>query len=96
MPIYDYLCKGCGVEHEISHSMNSQAQECPSCGSKELQKLITAPAGIVFNGSGFYETDYKRKGSGKSESANVASESGGSSGNSGGSCKHNKSACACH
>ena len=33
---------------------------CPKCGGK-TKKLIGAGAGIIFKGSGFYETDYKRK-----------------------------------
>ncbi len=93
MPIYDYLCKDCGQEHEIFHSLNEVAQECPSCKGKALQKLVSAPAGIVFNGSGFYETDYKRKAKPEAETATMSSKSSDSSG---GSCKHGKSACACH
>ncbi|PWU04978.1 MAG: transcriptional regulator [Verrucomicrobia bacterium] len=91
MPTYDYLCKACGQEHEIFHSINEKATECPSCKESALQKLISAPAGLVFSGSGFYETDYKRKG--KSETAAPTTGEIGTS--TGGSCKH-KSSCACH
>lgn len=44
---------------------------CPSCGEDGLKRLIGLGAGIIFKGSGFYETDYKREGSKK------ASDSGG-------------------
>lgn len=86
MPNYDYICEACGEEHEIFHSIKDSVKECPACKKEELKKCITAPLGIMFNGSGFYETDYRRKG--KSESASATESSGGS-------CKH-KSACACH
>lgn len=36
-------------------------RKCPQCGKLKLQRLIGAGAGIIFKGSGFYETDYKRK-----------------------------------
>lgn len=85
MPNYDYFCKACEQEVEIFHSVNDTQIECPLCKEENrLQKLVTAPSGITFSGSGFYETDYKRKT--KSE--------GDSSAQSGSSCKH-QSACAC-
>jgi predicted nucleic acid-binding Zn ribbon protein len=34
---------------------------CPSCGEEGLKRLIGGGAGIIFKGSGFYETDYKKK-----------------------------------
>jgi len=36
-------------------------KKCPSCGKKELVRLIGAGAGIIFKGTGFYETDYRSK-----------------------------------
>lgn len=89
MPIYDYICNACGEEQEISHSISApNAKECCLCKESQLQKVVTAPSGIVFKGGGFYETDYKRKGK-KEPEATKSSEPNGSS------CKHIKSACAC-
>jgi predicted nucleic acid-binding Zn ribbon protein len=34
---------------------------CPECGKEELHRLIGTGSGIIFKGSGFYETDYKKK-----------------------------------
>jgi len=34
---------------------------CPKCSSKKVKRLIGSGSGIIFKGSGFYETDYKRK-----------------------------------
>jgi len=36
-------------------------EKCPECGGG-VRKLISAGGGLIFKGSGFYITDYKRKG----------------------------------
>jgi predicted nucleic acid-binding Zn ribbon protein len=36
-------------------------RKCPACGKLKLRRLMGSGAGIIFRGSGFYETDYKRK-----------------------------------
>ncbi len=61
MPTYDYECKKCGHTSEVFHTMTAKPRvKCPECGAS-TKKLIGAGAGIIFKGSGFYETDYKRK-----------------------------------
>jgi putative FmdB family regulatory protein len=61
MPTYDYECKKCGHTSEVFHTMTAKPRvKCPECGAS-AKKLIGAGAGIIFKGSGFYETDYKRK-----------------------------------
>ena len=61
MPTYDYECKVCGHVSEVFHTMTAKPRvKCPECGGR-TKKLIGAGAGIIFKGSGFYETDYKRK-----------------------------------
>ena len=60
MPTYDYLCDGCGHRFEEFQSMTAKAlRKCPECGKNALQRLIGAGAGVIFKGSGFYETDYR-------------------------------------
>lgn len=60
MPNYDYLCEKCGHEEEIFQNMSAEpVAKCPKCGSKRFKRLIGTGAGIIFKGSGFYETDYK-------------------------------------
>ena len=60
MPTYDYLCDGCGHRFEEFQSMTAKAlRKCPQCGKNALQRLIGAGAGVIFKGSGFYETDYR-------------------------------------
>lgn len=64
MPTYDYVCQACGHALELFQSMSeSPKRKCPECGKLKLQRQIGMGAGIVFKGSGFYETDYKRSGS---------------------------------
>lgn len=84
MPTYAYACGHCGHELEAFQSMKDDPlKDCPECREPRLRRIISGGAGIIFKGSGFYETDYKRaaqKGSeesGKSESGK--SESGDSS-----------------
>ena len=40
---------------------------CPKCGKKALKRLVGTGAGLIFKGSGFYITDYKKKSGAKSE-----------------------------
>ena len=66
MPTYQYECDACQHAFEILQSMkDKKLQKCPKCGKLKLQRLIGTGSGIIFKGSGFYETDYKRKGASK-------------------------------
>ncbi len=79
MPTYDYVCEACGHAFEHFQSMTSRRlRKCPSCGERKLDRLVGRGAGVIFKGSGFYETDYKRSGPRASEQA--ASEKGASDG----------------
>ena len=60
MPTYDYRCDACGHELEIFQSITENPKrKCPKCGKQKLQRVIGTGAGIIFKGSGFYETDYR-------------------------------------
>lgn len=62
MPTYDYKCPKCGTRFERFQKITEPAvARCPKCGAK-AERQISGGHGIVFKGSGFYETDYKRKG----------------------------------
>ena len=62
MPTYDYICQACGHELEIFQSMTeSPKRKCPECGKLKLKRQIGTGAGLIFKGSGFYETDYRSK-----------------------------------
>ena len=60
MPTYDYECENCGHKFEQFQSiMAKPTKKCPECGKMKLHRLIGAGAGIIFKGSGFYQTDYR-------------------------------------
>lgn len=60
MPTYDYVCSACGHRFEEFQSMSSNPlKKCPSCKKLKLERLIGTGAGVIFKGSGFYETDYR-------------------------------------
>jgi putative FmdB family regulatory protein len=60
MPTYDYVCKSCDHEWELFQSITAKPiRKCPECGKLKAQRLIGAGAGIIFKGSGFYQTDYR-------------------------------------
>ncbi len=60
MPTYEYACEGCKHQFEQFQSITSRpTKKCPKCGKMKLQRLIGAGAGIIFKGSGFYQTDYR-------------------------------------
>ena len=63
MPTYEYYCTSCGFEFEEFQSIASEPISiCPKC-SKEVKRKITGGTGLIFKGSGFYITDYKKQGS---------------------------------
>lgn len=67
MPTYEYECLSCGNKFERFHGMlDKPAKRCPKC-RHGVRKILGVGAGIIFKGSGFYETDYKRKGAGTKE-----------------------------
>jgi len=60
MPTYEYICKNCGHELEQFQSITAKAmRQCPECGEKELKRLFGIGSGVIFKGSGFYQTDYR-------------------------------------
>ena len=80
MPTYDYECQACGHAWELFQSMKDDPiKSCPKCKKRKAKRLMGLGAGLIFKGSGFYETDYKRAGSGKKESGGDSGESQSSS-----------------
>ena len=64
MPTYTYECKKCGRSFDVFHAMTANRRvRCTECGGG-CKRRIGIGSGIIFKGSGFYETDY-RKGDGK-------------------------------
>jgi putative FmdB family regulatory protein len=61
MPLYEYKCKKCHRRLEkIQKFSDPPMSKCPECGGA-LEQLLSAPA-VQFKGSGWYVTDYAKKG----------------------------------
>jgi len=62
MPTYEYRCPQGHVFEKFAQTMSGPKRaRCPKCG-KMGTRIISGGAGLVFKGSGFYITDYKRAG----------------------------------
>lgn len=74
MPTYDYECRKCGHRFEKFQSITAApVKTCPKCKGR-VARLLSGGAGIIFKGSGFYQTDYKNR---KTAPAAPAPEKGG-------------------
>lgn len=64
MPTYEYECRKCGHVFDVFQSMTDERiSRCPKCRGKVV-RLFGTGSGIIFKGSGFYETDYRRQSAG--------------------------------
>ena len=60
MPTYDYECENCKDRFELFQAMTAEPiKACPKCKGA-VKRLIGSGAGIIFKGSGFYATDYRK------------------------------------
>ncbi len=60
MPTYEYECRACGHQFERFQSMTAKPlTRCPACKRARVRRLIGRGAGVLFKGSGFYQTDYR-------------------------------------
>ena len=74
MPTYAYQCESCGNEFDLRQSFSaSTEQPCPACEGVGRRRL-SLPA-VIYKGSGFYTTDYARKGMGESSSSSASPSS---------------------
>lgn len=78
MPTYDYKCDECEHEWELFQRITAKPiRKCPECGKLKARRVIGPGAGIIFKGSGFYETDYRsesyKKGAAADKKANETS-----------------------
>ena len=64
MPLYEYECEACGERFELIRKFSDPPVDvCALCGKGPIARLQSSPA-IQFKGSGFYITDYPKKGEG--------------------------------
>src|SRR5262249_29664013 len=60
MPTYEYRCEACEHNFDEFQSINDKPlKKCPQCGRPKLRRVLGAGAGVIFKGSGFYQTDYR-------------------------------------
>ena len=68
MPTYEYLCNRCQSEFEAVQRISDPPHAaCPLCGAEDTKRLISHTS-FVLKGTGWYATDYGRKGSGGASS----------------------------
>ena len=61
MPTYDYQCVDCGYEFEYFQGMSDEPLRiCPKCNGN-VRRKISGGTGLIFKGSGYYITDYRKK-----------------------------------
>ena len=90
MPAYDFRCTVCHHVVEVRRPGSDQSPvPCPECGAETKQ--VFHPVGVHFKGTGFHNTDYKKKDSGTSDSAK--SDSGASASSEGAACSAASSTC---
>jgi len=76
MPTYDYECGSCNHKYELFQSITAKpVRKCPSCGRQTAKRLIGTGGGVIFRGSGFYQTDYRSEGYKKSAKSETDSSS---------------------
>ena len=62
MPLYEYECDACGRRFEVIQKFSDPPVEtCKECGKGPVRRLLSSPA-IQFKGTGWYITDYAKKG----------------------------------
>ena len=61
MPNYEYKCNDCAHKFTVFQKITDKpVKKCPKCDGN-VERLISGGTGFILKGSGFYETDYKRK-----------------------------------
>lgn len=69
MPIFEFFCATCGFEEEVLvRTAADRERSCATCGHA-LERKVSLPGTVIFNGTGYYTTDYKRKEGGGSKPA---------------------------
>jgi putative FmdB family regulatory protein len=63
MPLNDFKCPKCGLLEELITRSSDPAPRCPdaACEGVEMERQLALPAPAQFKGTGWYETDYRKK-----------------------------------
>lgn len=80
MPTYEYECSKCGHQFELFQSITEKPRRtCPQCKGR-VKRLLGTGAGLLFKGSGFYITDYRKPGYKEAAKKDSSAASSGSTG----------------
>lgn len=60
MPTYEYACPTCGIVEQFQSIKDAPLKKCPQCRIAKVTRLFSGGGGVIFKGSGFWETDYNR------------------------------------
>jgi putative FmdB family regulatory protein len=58
LPTYEYKCPHCGHQFEVMHAVNAEPPKCERCG--RAVRRVFSPVGIIFKGTGWHITDYRK------------------------------------
>jgi putative FmdB family regulatory protein len=79
MPTYEYACPSCGIVEVFQSIKEDALTRCPTCKKQKVTRMVSSGAGVIFKGSGFWETDYNRSqeyaGKAKADTAAKSAES---------------------
>jgi putative FmdB family regulatory protein len=89
MPIYEYACEHCGVFEEMQRITDPPIAKCPKC-KRKVRRLISQTS-FQLKGSGWYVTDYARKGNGGGKKDDAGSATSSESKSEGGASESGKS-----
>ena len=60
MPTYEYACPKCGLVEAFQSIKEDALTKCPICKKQKVTRMVSLGGGVIFKGSGFWETDYNR------------------------------------
>ncbi len=72
MPPYEYACSACGIVEAFQPMRDEPLKKCPKCKRCKVVRIFSGGAGVIFKGSGFWETDYNRSSDYKARSGSDA------------------------
>ena len=94
MPTYEYECRKCRKHSEVRQEITAKPlTKCAKCGGR-LKRIMGSGSGLIFRGTGFYVTDYRKPGYKEKAKADKSASSGSGGGSGGGSCSGSPSSCA--
>ncbi len=76
MPTYEYACPKCGIVEVYQSIKDDALTKCPQCKKAKVSRMVSQGAGVIFKGSGFWETDYNRSADYQKKKAAEKSETG--------------------